>query len=163
MTKRIAALILAFAVTLPLSADFASIARAIDSQRGVKRIWIPFLSVARVFVRMVEPNGVQDFQLATFEGAENVDPQALSEIVRTQAGPGFRPLVQVWSRRTNEWSFVYVRPSQRGDAVELMILAHDKEDTVLVRVNVDAASITRELQFRPRNMANVRAEVGVRR
>jgi hypothetical protein len=163
MTKRIAALILAIAVTLPLSADFASIARAIDSQRGVKRIWIPFLGVARVLVRMVEPNGVQDFQLATFEGVEHVDPKALAEIVRTQAGPGFRPLVQAWSRRSKEWSFVYVRPSQRGDEVELMILAHDREDTVLVRVNVDAALIARELQFRPGAVASVRAEVGARR
>lgn len=157
MSKRIVA-VLALAVTLPLHADFASVARAIDSQQGVKRNWIPFLSVARVLVRMVEPNGVQDFQLATFAGAQNVDPQVLSQIIRSQAGPGFMPLVQAWSRRSNEWSFVYARPSKGGDEVELMILARDKEDTVLVRVNIDAEMIARELQHRPGMVARVRSE-----
>ncbi|HEX6088012.1 MAG TPA: hypothetical protein VF266_26015 [Thermoanaerobaculia bacterium] len=154
MTKRIAA-VLALVITLPLHADFASVARAIDSQHGVKRIWIPFLGLARFVVRVVAPEGVHDFQLATFEGADNLDPKKLGDIIRTQAGPGFSPLVQVWSRRSNDWSFIYARPSKRADRLELLILAHDKADTVLVRVDVDADMIARELKDRPRHVSNV--------
>lgn len=156
MNKRVAAaLLLLTVVALPLHADFASIARAIDAQQGVKRIWIPFLSIARVAVRMIEPEGVHDFQLATFEGADDVDPRALQNIIRTQAGAGFVPLVQVWSRKSSEWSFIYARPSTRTDRLELMILAHDSEDTVLVRVDVDANIVARELKDKPRDVTEM--------
>ena len=156
MNKRVAAaLLLLTIVALPLHADFASIARAIDAQHGVKRIWIPFLSVARVAVRMIEPEGVHDFQLATFEGADDLDPRTLHDIIRTKAGAGFVPLVQVWSRKSKEWSFIYARPSARSDRLELMILAHDDSDTVLVRVDVDASVVARELKDRPQNVTHV--------
>lgn len=156
MTKRIAAaLVLLTTIALPLQADFASIARAIDAQHGVKRIWIPFLGIARMAVRMIEPEGVHDFQLATFEGADAVDPRALQNIIRTRAGAGFVPLVQVWSKKSSEWSFIYARPTPRADRLELMILAHDDSDTVLVRVDVDATMIARELKLEPRGVTSM--------
>jgi hypothetical protein len=154
MSKRIAA-VLALVLTLPLHADFSAVARAVDSQQGVDRVWIPFLGLARFVVRVVQPEGVHDFQLATFEGAGRVDPKMLSEIIRTKAGAGFKPLVQVWSKRSNDWSFIYVRPSGKADRLELMILARDSSDTVLVRVEVDANLIARELRDRPRHVSNV--------
>ena len=155
MTKRFAAALLFITVVaLPLRADFASIARAIDAQEGVKRIWIPFLSIARFAVRVVEPEGVHDFQLATFEGADDLDPRQLHNILRTKVGAGYMPLVQVWSRKSNEWSFIYAKPSSEG-RLELMILAHDDSDTVLVRVDVDANKIAKELQEKPRNVTNM--------
>ena len=156
MTKRLAAaLLLLTVVALPLHADFASVARAIDAQRGVKRIWIPFLSIARAAVRIVQPEGVHDFQLATFEGADDVDPEALRNIMRTKVGAGFVPIVQVWSKKSNEWSFIYAKPSGNMNRLELMILAHDGADTVLVRVDVDANVIARELRDKPRDVTNM--------
>lgn len=153
MNKRLIALLALLAVTLPLHADFARIARAIDAQAGVKRIWIPFLGIARMAVRMIEPEGVNDFQLATFEGTANVDPRKLQQIMRAHVGPGFTPLVQVRSRRSGDWSFIYARP-RGGDRIELMILAHDGGDTVLVRVDIDADTVARELQEHPRKVAH---------
>jgi hypothetical protein len=156
MNRRIGlALVLFCVVALPMRADFASVARAIDAQRGVKRIWIPFLGLARFAVRVIQPEGVHDFQLVTFTGAENVDPHDLHAIMRTKAGEGFTPLVQVWSRRSNEWSFIYARPRPRSDRIELMILAHDDEDTVLVRVDVNAEIIAREIKDKPRHVSHV--------
>ncbi len=156
MNKRVVlALALFTVVTLPLHADFASIARAIDAQQGVKRVWIPFLGIARVAVRMIAPEGVHDFQLATFEGADGVDPRAMHDILRSKIGAGFVPLVQVYSRKAREWSFIYARPSRGGDRLELMILTHDDEDTVLVRVDVDANAIARELRDSPRGVTEM--------
>ena len=156
MSKRVAAaLLLLTVVALPLHADFASIARAIDAKHGVKRIWIPFLSIARIAVRMIEPEGVHDFQLATFDGAERLDPRELQQIMRSNAGNGWMPLVQVRSHRSKEWSFIYARPAAGTDRLELMILAHDSSDTVLVRVEVDAGKVAQELMDQPRNVTSM--------
>jgi hypothetical protein len=154
MTKRlaIAALVLC-SLAAPLHADFNSIARALDAQKGVKRIWIPFLGLARVAVRVVEPQGVHDFQLATFHGTDHVDARELQKIMRANAGAGFKPLVQVWSRKSNDWSFIYAKPV--GDRIELMILSHDDEETVLVRVEVNADKLAEEINRHPRNVTNV--------
>jgi hypothetical protein len=158
MNKRTAAaLLLVGMVALPLHADFASIAKAIDAKSGVKRMWIPFLSIARVAVRVIQPEGVHDFQLATFEGMNDVDPQEMHQLIRTKAGAGFVPLVQVWSRQRKEWSFIYVRPTPETSRLELMILAHDDSDTIttLVRVEVDANVLARELKDKPRDVTNM--------
>lgn len=152
MSKRIAAALLVIAIAAPLHADFSAVARAIDHQEGVRRIWIPFLGVARAVVWVVRPEGVRDFQLVTFHSDRRVDPRNLQAIMREKAGPGFKPLVQVWSRRSGEWSFIYARPSAEKSRIELMVLAHDDEETVLVRVDVDADVIARELEERPRHV-----------
>ncbi len=154
MTKRLAAAAL-FIVVLaqPAQAGFAEVARAIDSHRGVSRIWIPFLGLARLAVRIVAPEGVHDFQLATFKGAGKIDPRELHATLRSTVGRGFVPLVQVWSRRSNEFSFIYARPA--GRRVELMVLAHDKNETVLVRVEVDPEVLARELEHNPRTVTRM--------
>ena len=157
MIKRLllSALLIA-SVALPLHADFNAVARAIDSQDGVSRIWIPFLGVARAVVWVVQPEGVRDFQLVTFRNRGDVDPRELGEIMRAKAGAGFKPLVQVWSRRSNEWSFIYAKPSADGNRIELMVLAHDNdEQTVLVRVDVDANVLARELSEKPRGVTRM--------
>ena len=154
MTKRAFAALLLIAVAMPLSADFSEVARAIDRHKGVSRVWIPFLGVARTLVRVIEPEGVYDFQLVTFKGADHLDPSELRGIVESKMGPGFMPLVRAWSKRSGEWSFIYAKPSRDGSRVELMVLAHDDEDTVLVRVDVNAEILARELD-EPRKMHRI--------
>lgn len=154
MSRRLlVATLLACAVAWPLHADFNDIARAIDRQDGVKRVWIPFLGIARLAVRIVEPEGVHDFQLVTFTGAEKTDSRHLQQIMRTHIGPGFKPLVQVWSKKSNERSFIYARP--RGELIELVVLAQDDGETVLVRVEVDANVVARQIELQPRNVTSV--------
>ena len=146
MIKRLLCAALLVGITLPTYAGFNDIARALDRQRGVKRVWMPGLGLARVLVWVVQPKGVHDFQLATFKGADHVDPRELQELLRANVDRGFTPLVRVWSKKSGEWSFVYARPRPNSGRVELLVLAHDDDDTVLVRVDVDATIIARELQ-----------------
>lgn len=154
--RLIAAALLFAALALPLHADFAAVARAIDDQQGVSRIWIPFLGVARAVVWMVQPEGVRDFQLVTFKTNSRVDPRDLQGIMESKAGPGFKPLVRVWSRRTGEWNFIYAKPSAEKNRIELMILARDDDQqTVLVRVDVDAGVLAHELEIRPREVSRM--------
>ncbi|HEY0144251.1 MAG TPA: hypothetical protein VGF48_25420 [Thermoanaerobaculia bacterium] len=144
MTKRLIALLAFVAVTLPLYADFGSMARAIDSQRGIRRVWIPFFGLARTLVRVADPQGVHDVQLAVFEGNGKLNAKQLGELMRQHVGKGFRPLVRAYSKKSGEWSFIYVKPTVKN-RFELMILAADQGETVLVRVEVDAEVLAREL------------------
>lgn len=144
MTKRFLAALALVAITTPLYADFGSMARALDSQSGMRRVWIPFFGLARTFVRIVDPQGVHDVQLAVFEGRNKMSAQQLGDLMRRHAGNGFRPLVQAYSKRSGEWSFIYVKPLKK-DRFELMVLAAEKDETVLVRVEVDAEVLAREL------------------
>lgn len=154
MSKRLAAAALtAILIGQPAFAGFSEVARAIDGHRGVSRVWIPFLGLARIFVHIAEPKGVHDFQLATFEGADRIDPRELHDILRAKAGKGFVPLVRVWSRKSSEWSFIYARP--HGKRMELLVLTHDHEDTVLVRVDVDVEVIAKEIENNPRSVTRV--------
>jgi hypothetical protein len=141
--------------TVPMYADFSAVANAISSQRGVRRTWIPFLGVARTFVRVAKPEGIRDFQLAVFSGGERIDPRQLQTMMRAKVGPGFTPLVQVRSRKSGEWTFIYARPYADGNRVELMVLAHDSSETVLVRVDVDAEMVARHLNSEPRGVTAV--------
>lgn len=155
MNRRIAAALLLTAIALPLRADFRDVVRAIDAQRGVKKVWIPFLGVARAAVWLIQPEGVHDFQLATFEGADDIDPKAMHALLREKIGKGFRPLVQAYSRRTGEWSFIYVRVLPDGRKLELVVLAHDNDDTALVRVVANPEIVARHIAEEPRHVRRV--------
>jgi hypothetical protein len=155
VTKRLLIAALLCAVTLPLFADFDDIADAIERQRGVHRVWTPGVGLARVFVWIIRPKGVRDVQVAVFEGAENIDPSNLHAILRSHIGAGFAPLVKVWSKSSDEWSFIYARPHGRNDRVELIVLSRDDEDAVLVRVDVDATVLAKELHEHPRYVSKL--------
>lgn len=158
MSRRIAAATLVlFALTaLPARADFHDVARAISRQRGIKRVYIPFLGLARFAVWMASPAGVHDFQLATFEGGRDVNGRDLQSLLRAKCGKGWMPLVQVWSKKNGgEWSFIYAKPSKRGTRIELLVLARDNDDTTLVRVDVDAEVVARHIETSPRGVTRV--------
>ena len=144
MNKRalLAFAILAFAA--PLYADFGSIERALTTRLG-KPTYIPLLGLVRFATWIVRPEGVHDFQLAVYEGPRRgIDGVEIERIVAREVPRGFAPLVRARSR-DGEWTFIYVRPS--GNRVELIIVAHDHGDgdTTLIRVDVDAVRVAREM------------------
>ena len=145
MTKRAAlALVLLLVAAQPVFAGFSDIALGLEREFGFRRTWIPFLSFARFAVWTVHPKGIHDFQLAVYEKTPDVDPRAIATMLHDRIPRGFSPLVRVHSRR-GEWSFIYAKPSKDGKIIELLVLAHDGGETVLVRVAADAELVTREL------------------
>lgn len=142
MTKR-ALLLLVIFTALPLRADFNAVVREVESHSGLHRVHIPFLGLARFLVWVARPDGVHDFQLATFEGdSRDIDGRLIGDLLLRNAGAGFRPLVRVTSnRRGGEWTYIYARPS--GNFFELMIATHDRSDTTLVRAVVDLERLQR--------------------
>jgi hypothetical protein len=155
MTNERPRLLIVLAATLlfatPLRADFTSIARTIQARTHAHRTMIPLFGLARFAVRCIHPDGVHDVQVATFEGGsfDGVIPFDRSQLER-----GFQPLVEVHSARKGEWSLIYARPEADG-LVTLLVFAHDRHDTTLVQVVMDADRVAREVSA-PRVMASAR-------
>ncbi|HUP47925.1 MAG TPA: DUF4252 domain-containing protein [Thermoanaerobaculia bacterium] len=148
----LAAMILTFAAQ-PVLADFSRVAVGLRSL-GFERTWIPFLGLARSVVWMVQPKGIHDFQIAIYEKTPDVTGAEIERMIRTRMGRGYSPLVRVHSARKGESVFIYARPSRNGRIVELLILAHERNETVLVRVAADAEIVGRELA-RPENVRHI--------
>jgi hypothetical protein len=144
MRRRVIGLVLLSTLAVvPAQAGFRDIARALDARLG-NRTWIPFLGVARMAVWVVSPKGVHDFQLALWEDkSREIDGLEIDRIVQNGIGQGYTPLVRVRSNRSGEHVFVYAKPI-RGNVVELFVLAHERDETVLVRVTADAAVVARD-------------------
>lgn len=140
MSKGIALAAILLAATA--RADFDSLLRVIESQPGLHRVWTPGISLARMAVRMVQPKGVHDFQLAIFEGDGRFNGRDFESILRTSTD---RPMVQVHSNRTGETAVIWTRPTG-GDLVEMVLLAHDPHDqTVVLRAVIDGEVLAREI------------------
>ncbi|HEY4641167.1 MAG TPA: hypothetical protein VII75_07460 [Thermoanaerobaculia bacterium] len=135
-------------VTLPLYADFGAIERALRAKMG-RPTWIPGLGIARLASNIVHPEGVHDFQLAVFEHGR-MDGEEAAQLMSREA-VGFTQLVHARSR--HEWTFIYSRPG-KGDRVELLILTSDRDETVLVRCDLDAEAFGRSMD-RPERLASV--------
>jgi hypothetical protein len=131
------ALVSVFALgAIPARADFDDIVRAVESRYNVHRTSIPLFGLVRFALWVVRPSGVSDLQLATFEDAHFDDVRGLAEIVRRNAGEPFQPIVQSRSNRSGEVTQIYARPIGR-DRVALLVFAHDRDDTTIVRVVVN--------------------------
>jgi hypothetical protein len=96
-----------------------------------------------MMVQVVRPNGIHDFQLAVFERTRtNIDMRDLEQLVADGVGKGFAPLVRVRSNRSGESVLIWARPKK--DCLELIILAHERDETVLVRVDANAEMVARQ-------------------
>ena len=148
MTRRIvliAALVASTLVAMPAAADFSRVAVGLR-KLGFERTWIPFLGLARAAVWMVSPSGVHDFQLAVYENTPRVSEEQLEKMVAAHMGKNWSPIVRVRSQRSGESVFIYARPDAKNERlVELIILAHERGETVLVRVAADAKVIGRQI------------------
>lgn len=156
MTPRIVVttlLALALAAQPVRADDFHNVARGLRSL-GFERTWIPFMGLARTLVKIVHPKGVHDLQVAVYENSPRVTGVEVERMISSRVARGFSPLVRVYSKEKGESVFVYARPSRDSRTVELIVLAHEPGETVLVRVTADAAKVGRELGI-PEKVAHI--------
>jgi hypothetical protein len=150
------ALVSVFALgATPARANFDDIVRAVESRYNVHRTWIPMFGLVRFALWVARPGGVSDVQLATFEDAHFDDVQGLADIVRRNAGEPMQPIVQTRSNRNGETTLIYARPLG-GDRVALLIFAHDRDDTTLVRVVVSMDQFSEAMNHPHRMVADLR-------
>jgi hypothetical protein len=139
----------------PARANFDDIVRAVESRYNVHRTWMPMFGLVRFALWVARPGGVSDVQLATFEDTHFDDVQDLAEIVRRNAGEPMQPLVQTRSNRNGETTLIYARPLG-GDRVALLIFAHDRDDTTLVRVVVSMDKFSEAMNHPDRVVADLK-------
>ena len=144
--RRLAALALALMAPLlcaaPMRADFNGVVRAVSRTRGLHRVDVPMIGLARFVVWIMHPKGVHDFQLATFEGNADLNGSEMKAILNAEAD-GFTQVVHARSRRTGEFSLIYAKPAK--DAIEMIVISHDKSETAVVRAVVDIDTFAREV------------------
>ena len=139
MNKRAAILALALFAALPMYAGFKDVVRAVETRTQMHPTYVPLLGLARFAVWIVHPDGVYDFQLATFEGESRreINYDDLTATIRRAAGAGFSPLVQSRSNRKGEFTYILAKPLD-DNRIEFMLATHDHSDTVVVRCVIDA-------------------------
>jgi hypothetical protein len=129
-------LVILAAATQAHAGEFDRVARALERDASLDREWIPFLGMARTLIRVVEPQGVHDLQLAVYSTPGRSDWNHLVRTMTANAGPQFRPMISA-KERSGESVLVLARP--QGKLLEMLILTRDGEETVLVRVLADPA------------------------
>lgn len=151
MNKRLALAMFAALIAATARADFNALVRAVGSHPRLHRVWTPGISLARLAVRIVHPEGVHDFELAVFEGEGRFDRDQFEAILRTS---GQRPMVQVHSNRTGETAVIWAR-QVGNDLFEMLLVAHDPDDdTVVLRAVIDAEKLARGIAD-PRHAAEI--------
>jgi hypothetical protein len=136
----LAALVLCAVVLPAQAAEFDRVVRAVAAESGLKRQYIPFLGIGRLFVRMQQPEGVHDFRIAVFgkTGAVSFSPELIGSVERT-FGAGWSPLVSSRSNRSGEQALIFARPV--GNLMRLVIIANDDEEVAVIQVDLDPEKV----------------------
>jgi hypothetical protein len=136
--------------------EFRSLCSAVGSELGAKRQWIPFMGLARTGVRMIKPHGVHDVRLAIYQhpnGLSGANPRLDAAIARI-TDQGWAPLVRV-TEAGGSRTTVWIRPE--GDLMDMLVLAHDHEESVLVHLRVDSEKLLADLAESPLGVAKRRS------
>jgi hypothetical protein len=139
----------------PARAGFDEIVRAVESRYRIHRTTIPFFGLVRFALWVTQPGGVSDVQLATFEDAHFDDERGLADIINRNAGEAFQPLVRSRSNRNGEVTQIYAHPLGH-DRVALLVFAHDRDDTTIVRVVVSMDKFQEAMNKPDSVMASIR-------
>lgn len=135
--------LLMWAVALPAEAGFRSLANEISMNDDLERVWIPFLGVGRMFVKITHPDGVHDLKLAVFEKrgrAAEIDLDQLLE--RHIDREAWSPMVRASSRTEDSHIFI----QERGDNIGVLIAASDGEEVVVIELELDAERFAHEIE-----------------
>lgn len=119
--------------------EFDHVVRAIEDHYGVKQTHIPFMGVAKFFIKVAHPAGTSGFKLAIFEDlrAGDRDPLELDLFMNEVSGHGLHPLVVTHSRTDGESS--YILAGAAGKSTKLLIATFDRNEATVVEVeaNID--------------------------
>ena len=135
--------------------DFHAIVRGVESGYGVHRVHIPLFGLARFAVKVAQPEGVKDFDMAIFETPDG-PPRDLGRFdgIMRRAGVGrWSPLIHLRSRRDGEWVYIYARPEGRDDW-RMLIATFGPGETVVLEARVNPEFLANALDD-PEHAGNV--------
>lgn len=114
--------------------EFDAIANHLKSYYNARRVHIPLMNLAHLFVHFAKPAGVKSFKVAIFEHlnfTEGKTDTELGALMRNALNPEWQPLARV---RTHDGEQVYVYAREDGANVKLMVVTIDHDEAVVARV-----------------------------
>lgn len=128
-------------------ADFADVVRAVEARAGGHKTPIPLFGLVRLAVWIAHPDGVHDIEIATWEGKHSIPAEEIAPLLRARAGADYQPMIVSRSKRGGDWTFIYARPRSER-LLEIIMVNHDNEDTVVMRAVVEPRVLSGEIAGR---------------
>jgi hypothetical protein len=126
--------------------SFDALVKGLKSHDGVETTTPPMMWLGRMVVRAMQPEGVLDVRLATFEGrglSRVATDGSFGKLLQRVSDNGWSPIVRVHSRRSGEMSAVHVRHDRK--TLSLLVLAINSADAVVVEVSIQPEALSRWL------------------
>ena len=136
--------------------EFNDIVHAISQEFHTKPMHIPFFGLVNVVTFVAKPAGTRHIDLAIFEDLQSHirAGQDLPKAIRDAVGSGWKPFVQVWSKRkgSEETTFIFMRAE--GKNTKLLITAVEQDQATVVQLLLDAEALQRWIAHPDRSLAN---------
>lgn len=138
MIRRAALLIALTAWPVVAQAGFREVVTSVEAATGSRQIYIPFMSMARTFFRVVEPKGVSDFRVAVLQsrGNRRLQGDLDQAVILKAAGPGWQTIVQTERRSSGERALIYARPAPR-QRMRMIVVAHERDEAAVIELELD--------------------------
>jgi hypothetical protein len=151
-----AVIMLFFVTGCSNGSEFRTLCSAVGSEPGVKRQRVPFMGLARTGVRMIKPSGVHDLRLAVYEHPDGLNGpnRRLDAAIGRITDEGWAPMVRV-TEAGGSRTTVWIRPE--GDLMDMLVLAHDSEESVVMHMRVDSERLLADLAENPIGVAKRRS------
>jgi hypothetical protein len=124
--------------------EFNLLVNHIESSYQVKRTHIPFLWLAKPFIR---GSGIKGLQLAIFENHNFYRPeggQEFEKFVQRTIRPEWQPMVRVHSRRSGELTCIYVR--EEDNNFKMLIVTLERDEAVVMQMKLHSKDMRKWLE-----------------
>lgn len=126
--------------------DFGRIVEHIEARYHVHRQHRFALGFAGMVVKFCHVSGVRDFKAAVFDDQrflETATDTKFDEIVQSATHSGYQPLVQSYSRRSGEHTFIYARGD--GKNLKLLIVNLEPNEAAVIQLTLDPDKLSEVL------------------
>jgi hypothetical protein len=128
--------------------EFDPIVKAIQSHYGTQPTHIPMMGLARFVVKTAHPEGVGDFRIATFEDLHTSlsadEREERDRFMQSATGGRLHPLVQVFSRRDAEATYIYV--GDVGKSTEVLVATFERNEATVMDAKVSMDVLAKALK-----------------
>ena len=99
-------------------------------------------------IKFWRPYGVKNFKLAMFEDQDfsaSRDDLDFPAVIRAGINAGWSPLIQVWSRRDGERTYVFARATGKND-VKVLVVTLEQNEAVVVEAKFNPDKLSRAIE-----------------
>ena len=104
--------------------------------------------LGNVVIKFWRPYGVKNFKLAMFEDQDfsaSRDDLDFPAVIRAGINAGWSPLIQVWSRRDGERTYVFARATGKND-VKVLVVTLEQNEAVVVEAKFNPDKLSRAIE-----------------